>query len=141
LLAPVEDREKMQKLRKRKEYVEQQKHKWHQPPEIPNRRSCQERLEHLRMFVERRGGFMEDVELPDEVSFVLPDDFESVDSNLSIFERLELCRFVCETATVHIKGIPEQSRPAMAGRYYQIDLFSIDDGELDRITRSSRIVE
>jgi hypothetical protein len=131
-----ERRKKREQLGWRNEYVESQRPKWHEPPEPPARRTCHERLQELQAFVEHRGGFIEVADIPNEVSFSLPQN-----NNVAIMVHLQTNKFVTPLETVLIKGKPATSespgRPGMEGRLYMIDLLSIDDDQLEQITRRS----
>jgi hypothetical protein len=93
-LGAEDRREQREKLRTREQYIESQRQKWHEHPEPPDRRSPYERLHELERFVEKRRGLMEDVAIPSEVTFVLPERLDQQYDNKSIFAELEAFR-VC----------------------------------------------
>jgi hypothetical protein len=116
--------EKREEKREREKQARRERLTWHDLPSITARRTNQERLEALKQFVEHScGGCVVVADVPSAVWFTLP-----FDNNDALIKKLEGNDLIGTT------GETVQARPDMFGRGFVIDLASLGDDELDRIT-------
>jgi hypothetical protein len=123
------ERRREEEEKRRAILSESQRSKWHELPKPPARCTPYERLQKLKDFVERRcGGSVYDDGIASEVEFAVPQE--------ELWEKLEANKNIGGTGEpVQIKPTDFPRRPATMGRKLAIDLLSVDDDELDQITR------
>jgi len=129
-MASSEERLKNREWERREQKrIAHEKLLWHSPPEPPARSTYYERLQKVKEFVERGcGGYMGNPDVPSAVFFSVP-----LDNNKALIEELEATGYFGTTGeTVHMPGLP-----GVFGRSFVVDLISLDDDELEQITRFS----